>query len=86
MQDCDLHGPLQHVENPVVVWRDGGFAVVATPEEGERTFDIGYKRISHEIELPVLDTDLVDGVNVEPVRPVETTQTVTIQAQKTPEK
>lgn len=71
MHDCDLNGALKAIESPVVVWRDGGFAVVATPEDGERTYDIGYERISHEIELPVLDVDLVDGINVERIDPDE---------------
>ena len=63
MQDCDLSGPLKDVKNPVVVWRDGGFAVVAEPNEGEQTYDIGFVRMSHEIKLPILDIDLVDGFN-----------------------
>lgn len=83
MQDCDLNGALKNVKDPVVVWRDGSFAVVSAPNEGERVYDIGFKRISHEIELPVLDIDLIDGVNVEPVMPVEVTSSVAIEVEQT---
>jgi hypothetical protein len=66
MSDCDLDGPLKNVTSPAVVWREGTFTVVREPAEGEQTYDIGFERVNHEIELPVLDIDLVDGVNVEP--------------------
>jgi hypothetical protein len=74
MNSCDLNGALKNIESPVVVWRDGGFAVVSAPIKGEQTYDIGYKRISHDIQLPVLDVDLVDGINVEPIVPEEVTE------------
>lgn len=67
MSDCDLDGPLKDVPSPAVVWREGTFTVVREPAEGEQTYEIGFERVNHEIELPVLDIDLVDGVNVEPI-------------------
>lgn len=70
MRDCDLNGPLNRVAAPVVVWRDGGFAVVEKADEDEKVYDIGFERFSHKIELPILDVDLVDGINVEPVTEV----------------
>jgi hypothetical protein len=82
MYDCDLNGPLGSVESPVVVWRDGGFSVVETVNDGEQIYDIGFERISHEIELPILDVDLVDGVNVEPV---ETIMSLSQEDEETPE-
>lgn len=63
MQQCDLDGPLKNIETPTVVWRDGEFVVVAAAKKKETVFDVGFKRIDHEIELPVLDVDLVDGFN-----------------------
>jgi hypothetical protein len=70
MQDCDLNGPLKNAESPAVVWRDGGFEVVDSPKKDEQTYDIGFQRICHDIELPILDVDLIDGINVEPVEPI----------------
>jgi len=67
MSDCDLDGPLKDVAKPAVVWREGTFTVVREPASDEQVYDIGFKKINHNIELPVLDIDLVDGVNVEPV-------------------
>ena len=63
MQECDLDGPLRNVESPVVVWRDGEFCVVASAKKKETTFNVGFERIVHEIEMPILDIDLVDGFN-----------------------
>jgi hypothetical protein len=65
MSDCDLDGPLKSVPEPAVVWRDGTFTVVRKAENDEQTYDVGFERINHDVELPVLDIDLVDGVNVE---------------------
>jgi hypothetical protein len=44
MHDCALNGPLKNVETPIIVWRDGGFAVVRESEEGEQIYDLGYER------------------------------------------
>ena len=70
MSDCDLDGPLKDVPEPAVVWRDGTFTVVRKAEPGEQTYDVGFERISHDIVLPVLDIDLVDGVNVSLTEPL----------------
>jgi len=82
MLHCDLVGPLKDIQDPVIVWRDSGFAVVDKAEKNERTYDLGFERVSHEIELPILDVDLVDGVNVEPV---ETTMSLPQGAGEAPE-
>lgn len=72
MSDCDLNGPLKDVAEPAVIWKDGTFTVVRKAEDGERVYDVGFKRINHDVELPVLDIDLIDGVNVELVEQILT--------------
>ena len=73
MHDCDLDGPLKNIEAPLVVWRDGEFVVTGKAEKGEPVYDIGFERINHEIQRPILDIDLIDGFNVEPVTPLTMT-------------
>ena len=70
MADCSLNGPLSNIEEVFVVWRDGSYAVVSKVDDEEQTFDIGFKKINHEIKLPILDVDLIDGVNVEIIEPL----------------
>ena len=72
MSDCDLDGPLKDVAEPAVVWRDGTFTVVRKAEAGEHTYDVGFERINHDVELPVLDIDLIDGINVQPAEQILT--------------
>lgn len=51
VQDCMIDGPCKDIlPVPTIVWRDGGFAVVREPEEGERTFDIGLVRYNAPVE------------------------------------
>ena len=73
MHDCDLDGPLKNIETPLVVWRDGEFVVTGKAGKKESVYDIGFERINHKIQIPVLDIDLVDGFNVEPVTPLTMT-------------
>ena len=73
MQDCDLDGPLKHIETPLIVWREGEFVVTGGAQNEEKVYDIGFERINHEIQIPVLDIDLIDGFNVEPVTPLTMT-------------
>jgi hypothetical protein len=73
MQDCDLDGPLKNIETPLVVWRDGEFIVTGKAGKKESVYDIGFERVNHEIQRPVLDIDLVNGFNVEPVTPLTMT-------------
>ena len=73
MHDCDLDGPLKNIETPLVVWRDGEFVVTGKAGKKDFVYDIGFERVNHEIQIPVLDIDLVDGFNVKPVIPLTMT-------------
>jgi hypothetical protein len=66
MYDCDLNGHLKDIDSPVVVWRDETFVVVSESKDDENTYDVGFIKIDHNIELPILDVDLVDGFNTKP--------------------
>ena len=53
-----VDGPCKDLKPvPTVVWRDGGFAVVRTLEEGEQTYDIGLVRYGTEVEEEVIVED-----------------------------
>lgn len=73
MQDCDLDGPLKNIENPVVVWRNGEFEVVAKPKKNETVYPTEFKRLKHltQEDVAALEAEVIFPITEEEVVAVE---------------
>lgn len=82
LEACNINGAWSREKiNPIVVWRDGGFAAVLKPKKNERIFETGIIYLK-EAEPPMIVP--APGSAPLDVEPVEELQGVHLPPEKSP--